>query len=191
MPGSIDILSDQLLLAKVSEGNESAFHELVNRYAHVLYTFIYRIINDRQKTEELVQDSFIKIWLTREHLATVNNFKAYLFVVSKNFAIKATQKALRERQNFSEWIRSLNTEQVDNEWKFAMIDEAIQQLPPQQYKVWMMSRRQGMKYNEIAKELGLSRESVKKYLQFANASIMEYIKNRLELMVIIAIYLNS
>ena len=191
MAGSIDILSDQLLLTKVSEGDEAAFHELVNRYAHILYTFIYRIIDDRQKTEELVQDSFVKIWQTREHLATVQNFRAYLFVVSKNFAIKAAQKALKERQHFTEWVRSINNEQVDNEWKFALIDEAILKLPPQQYKVWTMSRRQGMKYNEIARELGLSRESVKKYLGLANASIMEYVKNRLELMVLMALCLQG
>lgn len=191
MPGSIDISSDRLLLAKVAGGDEAAFHELVNRYAHILYTFIYRIIEDRQKTEELVQDSFIKIWQTREHLASVHNFRAYLFVVSKNFAIKAAQKALKERQDFAEWVRSINSEQVDNEWKFALIDEAISKLPPQQHKVWTMSRRQGMKYNEIASELGLSRESVKKYLALANASIMKYVKDRLELAVIIAICLHG
>lgn len=191
MPGSIDISSDRLLLAKVAGGDEAAFHELVNRYAHILYTFIYRIIEDRQKTEELVQDSFVKIWQTREHLASVHNFRAYLFVVSKNFAIKAAQKALKERQDFAEWVRSINSEQVDNEWKFALIDEAISKLPPQQHKVWTMSRRQGMKYNEIASELGLSRQSVKKYLALANASIMKYVKDRLELAVIIAICLHG
>ncbi len=189
MPRTGDISDEKILLTRVSTGDESAFHELVNRYAHQLYSFIYRIINNRERAEDLVQDCFIRIWLSREHLAGVNNFRAYLFVISRNFAIKAAQKKLKEQHNFAQWVSSFNAEQPDNEWKFSLIDEAIAQLPPQQYKVWIMSRRRGMKYAEIAKELGLSRESVKKYLGFANANIIEYVRKMLDLMVILALCL--
>lgn len=181
------------LLLRVAEGDKMAFHELVNGYAHILYIFIFRIIRNRPQAEDIVQDTFVKIWLTREHLSAVQNFKAYLFVISRNFAIKAVQKALRERKRIDEWKKQgeENAVQPDLEWKFMLIEEAISKLPPQQHKVWMMSRKQGMKYAAIAVELGLSKESVKKYLQFANAAIMKYVKNRLEILTLVAIYLHS
>lgn len=178
---------------RVAEGDKKAFHELVNGYAHILYIFIFRIIRNRPQAEDIVQDAFVKIWLTREHLSAVQNFKAYLFVIARNFAIKAVQKALRERKRIDEWKKQgeENAVQPDLEWKFMLIEEAISKLPPQQHKVWMMSRKQGMKYAAIAVELGLSKESVKKYLQFANAAIMKYVKNRLEILTLVAIYLHS
>jgi RNA polymerase sigma factor (sigma-70 family) len=185
--------TEQELLLRVAEGDEKAFHELVTSYAHLLYTFIFRIIGDRPPTEDLVQDVFVKIWLTREHLAEVRNFKAYLFIVSRNFAIKAAQKALREQKKLNEWKlqEAGSAEPQDHEWKFVLIEEAIASLPPQQHKVWTMSRRQCMKYTEIAEELGLSRDAVKKYLQYANASIMKYVKNRLDLLILVAIFLQG
>lgn len=185
-----NLYKDDELLVLIAEGDEAAFHELVNRYADLLHTFIYRITEDRQLTQELVQDTFVKIWLSRETLIAVQNFRAYLFTVSKNFAIKAAQKALKERMRFEDWKKTWHDDETDSEWKFALIDEAIARLPPQQYKVWIMSRRQGKKYTEIADELGLSRESVKKYLQYANASILDYVKGKIDLPLFIAAALN-
>ncbi len=65
------------LLKGVANGEERAFLELVNRYSPLLFNYIARLTCDAHLAEELVQDTFLKIWLTREHLYAVQNFRAY------------------------------------------------------------------------------------------------------------------
>lgn len=189
---SHDLNSDEHeVLQQVARGDSGAFHELVNNYAHLLFTFVFRIVDNRPIAEELVQDTFVKIWLNRERLMEIQNFRAYLFTISKNFALKAVQKALREKEVLAEW-QSFNREDAHHmlkEARLLLIEEAIEQLPPQQRKVWTMSRRQRMTYMDIADELGLSRESVKKYLQFAHASILRYVKGKINLTLFVALFI--
>lgn len=166
------------LLQRVSEGDEHAFRELFHTWSDTLHGYIFQLTRSGDMAEEVVQDIFLQIWTTRESLARVRNFPAYLFVISRNHALNALKKALRLRKRQQAWEASQHaeTEEVaDCEPVLGLIDTAIAQLPPQQQKVWILSRRQGRKYSEIAEEMKLSKETVKKYLQYANQSIMEYV----------------
>ena len=58
----------------------------------------------------------------------------------------------------------------------SLLDEAINQLPTQQQKVYLLSRHERLRYNEVATKLNISRETVKKYLQIATVSITEYVQ---------------
>jgi DNA-directed RNA polymerase specialized sigma24 family protein len=62
-------------------------------YHQRLGVHIFRITQSTELAEEMVQDVFMKIWMSRETLANVDNFKAYLFVVSKNHALKLFTKS--------------------------------------------------------------------------------------------------
>ncbi len=113
----------------------------------------------------------------------VKNFKKpYLFTISKNLAVNLLRKSVRDRLRHTQWAAEVapETGEASDEWKWKLFDEAIAQLPPQQQKVWIMARRDGKKYQQIADELGLSRESVKKYLQLASAAISRYISGHPE-----------
>src|SRR5690606_31275885 len=122
-----------------------------------------------------------KIWIGREALAEVRNFRAYLFVASKNHALNCLKRIARERVMKEEWAQG-ETQVQDPDPATpaydALIDEAIDRLPPQQQKVYLLSRHERLKYAEIAARLELSRETVKKYLQLAVNSIRLYIQNR-------------
>lgn len=177
------------LLEKVSTGNERAFRELFRQYADVLHNYIHHLTKSHEMAEEVVQDIFLQIWTSRELLGNVRNFRNYLFVISRNHALNVLKKALREKKRQQEWEISnttpLHAEQApDLEPHLSLIEEAIQQLPPQQQKVWVMSRRQGLKYREIAEKTGLSRETVKKYLQHATNAITQHVTSRMDLLLL-------
>ncbi|MEC5145689.1 sigma-70 family RNA polymerase sigma factor [Chitinophaga sp. 212800010-3] len=162
------------LLAQVANGNEKAFEWLVNRFSDILGAYIFRLTHSREITEEIVQDVFLKIWNARQMLPGVGNFHAWLYVVSKNQAISALRKAIRERAG-KELITHNLWDQDDNSWedeKLSAIEKAIAQLPPQQKKVFTLSRHDGLSYKEIAEQMHLSTETVKKYLQIATQSII-------------------
>lgn len=180
---------NKILLEQVSAGNERAFRKLVQQYADVLHNYIHQLTKSHEMAEEVVQDIFLQIWTCRELLENVRNFRNYLFVISRNHALNALKKALREKKRQEEW-QACNapllhtTEHTDIEPQLGLIEEAIRQLPPQQQKVWIMSRREGMKYSEIAEKMGLSRETVKKYLQHATLSITQHVTSRMDLLLL-------
>nr|WP_295921910.1 sigma-70 family RNA polymerase sigma factor [uncultured Dyadobacter sp.] len=177
----LPIHGEQELLHDLSKGDERAFRTIFTRYADVLGKHILRITRSQELAEEVVQDVFLKIWLKREELTEVRDFRAYLFVLSRNYAInylKKTAKALLDGQAADRVaVEDIDvSEHEHDDDYYALIDEAIDRLPPQQQKVYLLSRHERLKYNEIASRLNLSRETVKKYLQIATESVTAYVR---------------
>jgi RNA polymerase sigma-70 factor (family 1) len=173
------------LLLKVANGDEHAFSELFNTHHQLLGAHIYRITDSVELAEEVVQDVFLKIWMSRETLTAVQNFRAYLFVISKNHALNCLRKLAKERihqKTIEENAMAITPD--DNpglEDYYSLLDEAIDHLPPQQQKVYLLSRHNRLKYDEIASQMGLSRETVKKYLQGATHSITSFVQSNIDI----------
>ena len=187
------LYSDQDLLLKVAAGNEHAFRQLFSRYHQQLGTYVYRITASVDLAEDIVQDVFLKIWMSREALVAVDNFKAYLFVLSKNHTLNCLRKLARERLKKKSLEENLNNGLKSSEEEtniyYSLLDEAIDKLPPQQQKVYLLSRHERLKYAEIALRLNLSGETVKKYLQIATSSITAYVHTQLDKVVFFLIML--
>jgi RNA polymerase sigma-70 factor (family 1) len=176
--------SEQDLLARVALGDEPAFGALFRAHHQQLGTHIYRITDSVELAEEVVQDVFLKIWLNRATLTKVQNFKAYLFVVSKNHALNCLRKLAKERVGqvtIEENTLALQLADVsDPDFYYSLLDKAINHLPPQQQKVYLLSRHNRLKYDEIANQMGLSRETVKKYLQASTLSITNFLHSNID-----------
>jgi RNA polymerase sigma-70 factor (family 1) len=176
-------LSEKNDLIKVSKGDEIAYNRLYYRYHQQLGTHIFRITNSMDLAEEIVQDVFLKIWMNREALSGVHNFKAYLFVISKNHTLNCLRKLSRERNHLNiceeKYMMSLTSDNGDLNSYHNILDEAIDRLPPQQQRVYLLSRHERLRYAEVADKMNISHESVKKYLRIANASIIAFVKTNL------------
>ena len=190
-------LSEIELIKLVSTGNERAFRHLYITYHQLLRTHIYRLTESSELADEIVQDVFLKIWNNRESLEGINNFKGYLFILSKNYTIDFLRKHIRQTILHQKWeSEEAQTFQEDDLTAHAtnyygLLDEAIDQLPPQQKKVYLLSRHEHLKYVEIAARLGISRETVKTYLQLATASITLYVKKKVNFMVLLLFLLKK
>ncbi|MEO6520659.1 MAG: RNA polymerase sigma-70 factor [Mucilaginibacter sp.] len=176
-------ISEHELILQVTQGNQSAFGLLFNKYHQQLGTYIFRLTDSMEMAEEIVQDVFVKIWANREALCEIQCFKAYLFVMSKNQALNCIKKTIREQKHQTQWREEegceeqlvLQKTEIDN--YYALLDIAIDHLPPQQQRVYLLSRHDRLKYAEIAQKMNLSRETVKKYLQLAVSHISAYLEN--------------
>ena len=184
---------EKKLLLKVAGGSESAFRQLFDQYHHQLGRYIFRITQSQELTEEIVQDIFLKVWLNRAALAQIQSFKAYLFVASKNQALNHLRNIAREQMLKNQWkeetANAISTEHVSQDLYYQLLDEAINKLPPQQQKVYLLSRHQRLKYDEIAAELNLSRETVKSYLKLATTSITSYVTSHVDVVSYLLIFL--
>lgn len=174
---------ERSLLLQVAAGDEQAFRALTRQYSGLVFKFIYQHLNDRQQAEEIVQDIFVKLWLTRETLAQIDSFRSFLLVVCRNHAFNAIKKLVRERNKEWEWSQDLlqhnDEDSLQKEQLFLLIEEAVEQLPPQQQKAWKLCRQGGLKYEQAAHEMQVSRDAVKKYLQYANNAIKKYVSGKL------------
>ena len=172
------------ILQHIAKGDEAAFRELVHKYTPLLAPYILKFTKSKERTQEIVQDIFTQMWLSRESLSQVNNFRRYLYVASRNHALNAIRNMMREEKRHLKWLQdqpsvvSENTPAQDYSPYMGLVEEAVQRLPEQQKKVWILCRVQGKKYQEAAVETGLSRETVKKYLQHAQASITKYVQHK-------------
>lgn len=184
LPLMIDLSlpSEKDLLLKVANGDEKCFRQLFFKYHQLLGTHIYRLTNSLDIAEEIVQDVFLKLWTSREALSEVHNFKAYLFVVSKNHTLNCMRKRSKERmyirKSEENFARDYSDSEAESDIYRSLLDEAINRLPAQQQKVYLLSRHERLRYAEVASRLDISRETVKKYLQIATASIIEYVQEK-------------
>ncbi|WP_247237773.1 RNA polymerase sigma factor [Telluribacter sp. SYSU D00476] len=183
MPYLTALKQESEILLQVSQGSERAFAMLFHHYHQRLGVHIYRITKSEELAEEVVQDVFMKIWLNRELLTDIDNFPVYLYVISKNAALNCLKKVAREK------VRTVDLDLIpdaayapetsDEDYRYLLIDEAIDRLPSQQRQVYLLSRHERLPYSEVAARMSISKETVKKYLQIATESISSYIRNRL------------
>ncbi|QKJ30256.1 RNA polymerase sigma-70 factor [Mucilaginibacter mali] len=186
--------NDDELLLQVADSNEAAFTRLFENYHQQLGLFIFRLTDSMEMAEEVVQDVFLKIWTNHHELAGIRNFKAYLFVAAKNHALNCIKKAVRQQKHQLVWeVETIGEEQLlipdadDNKY-YSLLDTAIDRLPPQQQKVYLLSRHERLKYAEIAEEMNLSRETVKKYLQHAVTFISNYCEAHSDMVVFLLLF---
>jgi RNA polymerase sigma-70 factor (ECF subfamily) len=186
----LSLPSEKDLLVQVANGDEESFRQLFLKHHQQLGSHIFRLTNSMDLAEEIVQDVFLKIWLSREALWEVHNFKAYLFVVSKNHTLNCLRKLSKERisikQSEENFARDYNYSEAELDIYYNLLDEAINQLPAQQQKVYLLSRHERLRYAEVAVRLNISRETVKKYLQIATVSITEYVQAKYNTAVFLA-----
>lgn len=164
------IYSEKELLALIASGNEEAFRQLFDAYQRKLFTYVFRITESREAAEDTVQDIFLKIWNMRKNLPTVENINAYLHRMAHNYAYDGFKKLAREslvlaalRKQEIIYDQEPEDELISKEVKLS-IQRIIDQLTPQQRKVFLMSREEGLKQEEIAQRLNISLSTVKKHM---------------------------
>lgn len=168
------------LLIKVANGDEKAFEQLFYAYYDQLGAFVYQLTSSSTLAEEVVQEAFIEVWLRRESLTEVRSFKGFIFILTKHRMLNALRKIASEKLRDYAWQESFEpyqqaefTEDPVDRYK-SILEEAIQKLPPQQQKVFKLSKIERLKQEEIAHLLNLSPETVKKHMKLALKSLRNY-----------------
>ncbi|PXY42380.1 RNA polymerase sigma-70 factor [Flavobacterium cheongpyeongense] len=168
------------LLLELSQGSEPAFTILYNKYKNGVYGTALKITKSKILAEEVVQDVFMKIWQNHENLNDIANFENYLFIVSRNHIFDMIKKIARETAlpiaiNYKNAI----TEDTDTAIKDAqynvLLNQIVEQLPPQQQKIYKMAKWEGLSHQKIGEDLGISTETVKKHM----AQALKFVRHRI------------
>lgn len=138
-------------------------------------------------SEELVQDVFLKVWKNRDQLPALHYFNAWLRTIASNTCSNYLRSMAIERLALTQLVseQSVSVESAEEgvigKEIEKIIEAAIQKLPPQQKKVYLLSRKFSKRQEEIAGELDISIYTVKEYMKLAQRSIRRHLEKEMEL----------
>lgn len=147
------------MLAKIADGDQYAFELLFTLYKNKVYGYALKILQSESSAEEIVQETFIKLWLKRVHLRQVDNFGGYLRTVVKNETLNALKKVALQQKNYSiiqqEKTEEDSTTELSIEYRETkrLLESAIEKLPNQQRKVYNLCHVEGLKQKRSQKSL--------------------------------------
>jgi RNA polymerase sigma-70 factor (ECF subfamily) len=169
----LNIVTDELLLQRIMEGDYAAFSELFRRYKEPLYFHAKRMLGDNDEARDIVQDLFAALWSKRESLVLPAAVDNYLYGSVRNRILDfiAHQKVIsRYTASFELYLEKgvESTDQLVREKELArIIQTEIARLPEKMREIFELSRNEELSYREIAQRMNLSEHTVKKQAQRA------------------------
>lgn len=172
------------VIQRFRKGDESAFKEIYDRYANKIYAFSFSFLKDRNQSEEIVQETFISLWESRNNFDETKFLEPYLFTISKRLVLDYLRKQTSNIKMQSQLIAKISD--IHNETENNIIytdllnyvDVAVKNLPKQQQAVFKLSRYEGLSFSEIATQLNLSENTVKNHLVVALKKLKIHYKNQ-------------
>ena len=165
------VYTEKELFLLIADGDEAAFRQLFHLYVPLIRSITLKITKNEGAAPDLVQEVFLRIWLYRDRLPDINNPRPWIIKIAYHQCFNwLRQKKVRDNANLQlaaagkqEYGNS--TEEINLFRETSLIlRQAIEQLPPQTKRIYLLSRDEGLKINEIAAMLKLSPPTVKNTL---------------------------
>ena len=165
------IYSDEDLLHLIrSQNDELAFGELYRRHARALVYTALRKTGSSVVAEDLVQELFVKLWLSRHKVVVQKNLAAYLNGMLRNHVITYYYQEQKKQPLPLENAESISDEKTSEQVQFDTLNElyqeSLQKLPQKCREVFVMSRK-GYSLREIAQTLQISEKTVEAHISKA------------------------
>ncbi|MEO6000378.1 MAG: sigma-70 family RNA polymerase sigma factor [Chitinophagaceae bacterium] len=167
------------LILQLQQDDVNAFDVLYETYHNSLYSNIYKFTRQAETAQDILQEVFICLWEKRLTLHPHQPIAGWLFVVSYNKSVTYLKKMLRESLQTRNAVTAQKAPENDllqREDQLNLLEEAIEKLSPQKRKVFELCKIQGKTYEETARELGISKHTVKEYLSGAVSYIKLYVQ---------------
>ncbi len=155
-----------LLQQKTRNDDIAAFEVLFRKYYEDLVKYSYSFTKDIDAAEEIVQDFFYNFWKNRKEIDIKLSIKAYLFRSVRNNSLKYLD-FIDVRRKYAERVLSMNKDESgfdNNDLEYSelkeIVEDSLNELPERCSLIFRMSRFDGLKYEEIAKELSVSVKTV-------------------------------
>lgn len=158
-------MSDSKLWEEISQGDTKALKLIHDKFYLQMCLYSNKIINDPEKTKELVSDCFIKLWNKREKIVIKDSIKSYLFFMLRNHIIDYTKTKEYINKSHDYKIPEIQQEDYfDEQEYFITLHKAIRKLPLQQQKVLNLAIYKSMTYKQISDVLDIGISTVKTHM---------------------------
>lgn len=183
-------LNGQELVYQVIQGNDIAFKKIFSENFPKLYRFSMSFVKDGEVAREISQETFIRLWESKETLRADTNLEALLFTICRNQCLNFLkhrkvilkyQKVVFEESLELDVLASLLNDTAFQNFDFDLLSKKIQQiiegLPDQCQTVFKLSRFNRKKYSEIAIQLKISVKTVEAHVSLALKKLRNELKD--------------
>lgn len=188
-PVEVEAASDHELLEAIRDGDEAAFQEIVRRYRNPITNFVYRMIDDYERSVELAQETFIRIYTSASRYQANYSFSTYIYRIASNLAISELRR--RKRRKFVSLLspftnddgeaveldppdgNPLQDEALIRDERRKAVARAITSLPEKYRAAIVLRDVEGLSYDRIAEVLELSEGTVKSRINRARNLLKE------------------
>lgn len=174
-------MKEDILLRKLREGDLNAYQFLFNKYYNWLYNYLLKLSSDDQLSQDLVQDTMLRIWEKRKVLVITSSLKNYLFKSCHNQFLMHLRKEKRNKTLldqmrweivFDVYQNNLDIEESDS--RFEKLQALIEMLPPRCREVFIQGKLQNKKYKHIAEDMGISIKTVETQMSKALSYLRQH-----------------
>jgi RNA polymerase sigma-70 factor, ECF subfamily len=159
-----------LNVSSLRKGEKKAYESVYNEFFGVLYHLCLSYLHDEKVSEEIVQDTFLKLWEIRETLNDQINIRNFLYTITKNNCLNHLRNqriSLKHQENIKYLEMQFNYEALEKLGNYVQfeelrnkIEDAINKLPEETIETFKLSRFEELSYREIAEKQGISIKTV-------------------------------
>jgi RNA polymerase sigma-70 factor (ECF subfamily) len=175
-------LSEEELLRLLSNGDPAGFHVLFPIYFPILCRFAEKYLHDVDLAQDIVQETFIKLWKSGGRFASVPELKGFLYTVTRNGCLNQLRGREREEQRYKAVSGETGTpvspdesDEITRLEYLAAINRVVRQMPQKMQAVFLLSYEDGMSVEQIAKRMNITVKTVRnqkyKSLQLLRGSL--------------------
>ncbi len=177
-------LNEYDLITKLREGNATAFKQLFDGYSTLVYNVSYRMLQNRQDAEDVMQEVFLRAYRSLKHFRAESQLSTWLCRIAVNLSLNHQRRKKRERwlslDVFSEnqeaaALTATSENDLDRTLEKGeterIVQKAINTLPKQQRVALLLHRYEGLSYQEIAEVMNTSVPSVESRLHRAKENL--------------------
>ena len=155
------------LIAGFKEGNRDAFRLVYQLHHRALYNFVRQLTDDRHEAEDIVADTFVKLWNLKANFETDNNIKAFLYITARNASLNFLRYQKRLNENRRE-LFYLHDEEDQPEFEvptylqlLELIQQTLDKLPNRQRQIMQMILFEGLNDEEVAERLNKNPKTIR------------------------------
>jgi RNA polymerase sigma-70 factor (ECF subfamily) len=184
---------DDALMIRLQEGDRQAFPVLVNKYQQSLLNFFYSNTRDRQLSEDLTQDTLLKVYDQSWDYIPSRRFRGWMFRVARNLLIDSVRRRTNDALVQAVWgqpdetplLDSLSTDDDESPVQTAdrseltrAVDALLPSLPEEQLLTFTLHHFAGLSLPEVAEILEASVATTKSRLRLAREKLREELEAR-------------
>ncbi|SIO55045.1 RNA polymerase sigma-70 factor, ECF subfamily [Chitinophaga niabensis] len=175
------IMNERELLLQLRAGDTGSFAQLYGLYSPRMLGFLLKLTKREEAAREILQEVFIRLWEKRNTLDPDKSFRSYLFRIAENCVVDFFRKAAQDKKLGKQLMdlaseRYLHVEEnIYEREKSAILNQAINLLPPQRKRVFELCKVEGKSYKEVSLMMGISVSTISDHLLKATRAIRQHI----------------